>query len=426
MKFLFVDNFRKFSDAYFEFEKINFCVGENSCGKTSILSLLHLLYSNEFWIDFEFENRHINLSSFAKLTKNVNKNFSVGGVFEVNDEDERLQIKFKLSFKNYNDTPKLIKAMVEYDNYLVEYKVEHKKSEREVSYKSAKIDVSYIDTMENFKEWLSKSIFNKSKRFTKQKNTKSKPLGYILEIIFNSCSEESKYGLDFTDNPTTFWEGPLRAPPKEIYFFNKPSFSPDGKHAPSLFNVFFNKRLDYKSNTLYKIMENFGKESGLFDEIIINKFTNKSTHPFEICILKDNEQYNISSVGYGVSQILPLIGDMIFGANNAVFFLQQPEVHLHPKAQASFGEFLFNIHLANKDKTFFIETHSDYLIDRFRYLQSTSKEKTNSAKIIYFEPVEQKNVHYEINIGTHGSLENPPKNYKNFFISETMRMLEIE
>ena len=74
---------------------------------------------------------------------------------------------------------------------------------------------------------------------------------------------------------------------------------------------------------------------------------------------------NIVDVGYGVSQILPILVQILSPnvSRHEMSFslLQQPEVHLHPKAQAEFSSLLAR--LANKgDRSFIVETHSDYMI----------------------------------------------------------------
>ena len=48
-----------------------------------------------------------------------------------------------------------------------------------------------------------------------------------------------------------------------------------------------------------------------------------------------------------------------------VVLLQQPEIHLHPQAQAAVGTFIAKL-VATKHCRLVVETHSDYLVDRIR------------------------------------------------------------
>ncbi len=55
---LFVDNFRGFTDAYIPITDVNFLVGENSAGKTSILGLIRLFSKPDFMMGRDFFRGH--------------------------------------------------------------------------------------------------------------------------------------------------------------------------------------------------------------------------------------------------------------------------------------------------------------------------------------------------------------------------------
>ncbi|MNL20000.1 hypothetical protein D3C87_1412300 [compost metagenome] len=131
------------------------------------------------------------------------------------------------------------------------------------------------------------------------------------------------------------------------------------------------------------------------------------------------------NVGYGVSQSLPIIIEVL-SSNNSCFAIQQPEVHLHPRAQAAFGSFLFNSTINDKNQ-FIVETHSDFTINRFRYdlLKNKSKRKINS-KVLFFERNEDGNSIVDIKIDSSGSYaDDTPDSYRDFFIDEELKLLEI-
>ena len=75
---------------------------------------------------------------------------------------------------------------------------------------------------------------------------------------------------------------------------------------------------------------------------------------------------NLIDVGYGVSQVLPLLVELLPILSGAsLFLLQQPEVHLHPSAQAALGS-LFCTTVRASGRQLIVETHSEYIIDRIR------------------------------------------------------------
>ena len=73
-------------------------------------------------------------------------------------------------------------------------------------------------------------------------------------------------------------------------------------------------------------------------------------------------QRNVIDVGYGVSQVLPVITALLRPDASPLSLLQQPEVHLHPKAQAVLGGLFCQV--ASRQRQLVIEIHSDYLMDR--------------------------------------------------------------
>lgn len=73
---------------------------------------------------------------------------------------------------------------------------------------------------------------------------------------------------------------------------------------------------------------------------------------------------NLADVGFGVSQVLPVLVQGLLMRRGGIYLIQQPEIHLHPDAQAGLADFF--IYLASYGVTTVIETHSEYLLLRLR------------------------------------------------------------
>lgn len=71
IKEIYVDNYRGFDDTLIPLKEVNFFVGENSTGKTSILKLLDLLASSEFWFNGNFRNENVDFSYYGELAENL-------------------------------------------------------------------------------------------------------------------------------------------------------------------------------------------------------------------------------------------------------------------------------------------------------------------------------------------------------------------
>lgn len=173
----------------------------------------------------------------------------------------------------------------------------------------------------------------------------------------------------------------------------------------------------------------FAKKANLFETLNLNKILKTDLSPFSIEIALDKTtKRNIYYLGYGVSQILPILTQVIHKSMNRrdlIHLIQQPEVHLHPKAQVVIGDLIFYEASKNRNINFVVETHSDYIIDRFRLVQKKSKKKV-SSQVVFFQRRKRKNILNTINIESDGKYSaSQPKQFRDFFIKEAMRLLEI-
>jgi predicted ATPase len=176
------------------------------------------------------------------------------------------------------------------------------------------------------------------------------------------------------------------------------------------------------SKRLQDALNNFGKASGLFNSVEVKRKGHKESDPFQIAIKTIGQSFNLVDVGYGVSQVLPILVDVLQNPKESTFLLQQPEVHLHPRAQAELGSFLAAL-AKEQNKRFIIETHSDYLIDRVRMDIRDKKHLTpDEVAILYFEKSQTGVDIHQLKVDEFGNVVNAPPTYRQFFLEEERRM----
>ncbi|MNZ92238.1 hypothetical protein D3C78_1112560 [compost metagenome] len=73
----------------------------------------------------------------------------------------------------------------------------------------------------------------------------------------------------------------------------------------------------------------------------------------------------ITDVGFGISQVIPILVQAFISPPGSITIIEQPEIHLHPKMQAWLIDALIEESL-NSEKRFIIETHSEAIIRRIR------------------------------------------------------------
>ncbi len=179
-------------------------------------------------------------------------------------------------------------------------------------------------------------------------------------------------------------------------------------------------------DALKRDISGFGKESGLFDSLEVRRLGPSQSDPFQLQLRIDGTTVNLVDVGYGVSQALPIVVDCLRAVHGRTLLLQQPEVHLHPKAQAELGSFLAVLAKREK-KRFLIETHSDYLVDRIRMDIRDKKHglKPEDVAFLYFERVAGEVRIHRLNLDEQGDIVDAPPGYRKFILQEERRFLGI-
>ena len=96
---------------------------------------------------------------------------------------------------------------------------------------------------------------------------------------------------------------------------------------------------------------------------------------------------------------------------DSVLIFEQPELHLHPKVQTRLADFFVAMNMLGKQCI--VETHSEYLINRLRYLVAKSNNtKIADESIIYFVEKENGESKYRpIKINKYGVIEDWPKGF---------------
>jgi hypothetical protein len=232
------------------------------------------------------------------------------------------------------------------------------------------------------------------------------------------------YASDIAFSPSEVtWFGPIRTEPIRTYDETSLTFSPQGKHTPYLIRRILRSKAD--ASRLKKFIERVGEASGLFQSIRVKTFGPGVTARFELDIVLDGKAFNILNVGYGVSQSLPIIVELFARVPRSWFAIQEPEIHLHPRAQAALGDVLFEM-AAIDHKCFLVETHSDFIIDRFRTKYRDGRARQPASQILFFERRHKHNVITPLPISNTGDLPvDQPESYRSFFVREQMNLLGL-
>ena len=245
----------------------------------------------------------------------------------------------------------------------------------------------------------------------------------IIKKISNILSE---FAIPVTRGKL-FAGAPIRSSPHRTYDPTKPLSDPEGAYIPTFFaSVNFQDKMQW--NALKDKLERFGRMSGLFHEIGVRQLVNVEGGPFQLEIKagaasQSRGKRNLIDVGYGVSQVLPVLTEVLRPDAPSMMLFQQPEVHLHPSAQAALGSLFCSV--AASDRQLVIETHSDYIIDRILLdiRDGRTDLKADDVSILYFERGDSDVTIHSIRIDAEGNILDAPEGYRRFFKDELNRVI---
>lgn len=93
----------------------------------------------------------------------------------------------------------------------------------------------------------------------------------------------------------------------------------------------------------------------------------------------------LTSVGVGVSQLLPVLVLCLLSKPGSVILLEQPELHLHPALQQRLADFF--IVISKSGRQLIVETHSEYMLSRLRrrIAEDPEDQLLDLAKVVFAE-----------------------------------------
>jgi hypothetical protein len=239
--------------------------------------------------------------------------------------------------------------------------------------------------------------------------------------LTNALTAIQSVNREFAEKTYAF--APIRTNPRRTYDPIRQEPEPEGSHVPILLARLSRPGGNGQWAQVTSALRGFGTESGLFERIEVIRKGKGESDPFQIGVKTLGPAFNLIDVGYGVSQALPILVDTVLQPEDVMFLLQQPEVHLHPRAQAELGSFF--AHQVARKHRFVIETHSDHLIDRVRMEVRRGTLKPDQVSLLYFERQKQGATIHNIDIGPDGAIIDPPPGYRRFFFDEENRLLDI-
>lgn len=388
LKKISLKNFKSFASMDdLDIRPITVIVGKNSCGKSSLIQSLLLLkqtLESPLPVQLCLDGRFIKCSSLKELSYKLPPINTASIEYTLNFDDISLNLAFSNKRVNGSYIPVVTKRVL-------------------IDSEGNKEDIADI------KHWEIKKILknlNFPVEISKVTNT---------SILYNKFTPEtvrfeftSKDGdIEKASLPISFlskmerkvktdinreirgikYLSPVRAMPERAYLHYSQQvdeLAPDGSNAA---HVLWSKRDELvrwkgsnikTSTAVNKCLECLG----LSQKITPSK-TGDVLYSIGVSEKLSGGKVALSDVGFGYSQILPVILMGLVNKNENLILLEQPEIHLHPSSAANLAD-LF-LEFINNGSRFLIETHSQELINRLRLRVIEKPELKSKINIVFVD-----------------------------------------
>lgn len=110
------------------------------------------------------------------------------------------------------------------------------------------------------------------------------------------------------------------------------------------------------------------RELALLDSFIVRPFVDDDqllSNEVWVHHTSDAAPVLLADVGFGVSQILPVLTLCAYVPEGSTLILEQPEIHLHPKAQAGLADVFIDV-IKTRNVQIILESHSEHLLRRLQ------------------------------------------------------------
>jgi len=409
-------NVRSFcNDHAIPLRPLTLLVGENSTGKSTFLAMLAQLSQPEFpSVRPTFNVPPFDLGTFDSIATFKGGRYGRADSFAVGFETEKRQIT--ATYISYKGQPQLSSYLAKGRLGEVSLDVANEPSSVRVTIKPAgegprelNLDTQRVLPTEAGLSvaFLVRIAISESGRLAKD---------HFDEKMYSLAIDLSRSVV-----APVFALAPIRTKPRRTYDEFSDEFKPEGDHIPVLLARLWQEEGNPQKALLVEALDDFGKKSGLFKQIGVKRLGKRPTDPFQILVTTAGPPANLPDVGYGVSQALPVVVQSVLANERRRLLLQQPEVHLHPRAQAALGSFLAKL-VAMDKREFVIETHSDYLLDRIRLEVAQRNLRAKDVLILFFEKEGLETHVHQIRIDDDGNVTEAPESYRSFFLQEELTL----
>ena len=206
-----------------------------------------------------------------------------------------------------------------------------------------------------------------------------------------------------------FYLGPLRDNPRPHYSWRGKPPEGVGRHGEEMVSALFSSRL--QSSDLDEHVPKWLQSLGLIDSYRLAPVPRtQKDYEFLVTKHKGGPEVRLTDVGFGVSQVLPVLILCYYAPEGSILILEQPEAHLHPKVQSELGDVLIDV-VKKRNIQVILESHSEHLIHRLM-LRTAEEQLSVDDTALYFCQINEGTSEIEpLQVDEYGNISNWPQEF---------------
>lgn len=217
-----------------------------------------------------------------------------------------------------------------------------------------------------------------------------------------------------------YYLGPLRAYPERRYTWAGVQPTDMGRAGASAVDAILASRergqkisrgRGYRKLTLEEYVAHWLKQLGLIYAFRIESIADGSPL-FRVLVKKTpvSPEVLITDVGFGVSQILPVLVLCLYVPEGSTLILEQPEIHLHPAIQSGLADILIDAR-KRRNVQILVESHSEHFLRRLQRRIAEEDLRGDDVGVFFCEAIPQGSSVTKLEINLFGAIANWPKDF---------------
>lgn len=234
---------------------------------------------------------------------------------------------------------------------------------------------------------------------------------------------------------TFYYLGPLREYPERLYIWGGERLEDVGTAGGGAVAAMLSSRqqgptIDMGEGNLKRTVEehvaHWLKELGLIYSFKVQPIApNRKEYEVRIQRTAESASVFLTDVGFGVSQILPVLVLLFYVPEGSTVILEQPEIHLHPAVQAGLADVFIDA-IKRRKLQIILESHSEHLLQRLQRRMAEEVIAPEAVKLYFTSIEEGKSKLTPLELDEYGNIHNWPAGFFGDAFAEAAAKMKAE